>query len=1320
VGSEKKESGMRRFSTKTGTVLVAALAVIFILMAVFGCRQDTANHVDSRALPSYDGAGALAPVSPFTSFRDIPGVTAEETAAIEALQREHESFSYGMTLSTEAFITESGVGGYSVFLCEWLSELFGIRFQPEVHAWNDLVEKLNAGELDFAGNMTPTEERMKIYLMTSPVADRQYKTIQLAVSLPLDRIALIRPLRYVFLEGTAFADTVASVTDSGTYTAIFVSNYEEAYRVLESGAADAFIGDSAVVSTFDIYGDMHTEDFLPLIFSPVSMATAKDEFSSVISLVTKALQNGARPYLNYLYNKGYEAYKKNKFFTQLSEEEKSYLQNTSSVPLAARYFNYPVDFYNTYEKKWEGIVFDVLAQVENITGLKFEVVNSTTTELSDLFNMVYDGRAHIMPELIYSERRAQYVIWTKHIFLADQLALLSTSRYPNVSANEIPYKRVGVIANTVRAEMFHTWFPSAENVIDYTTDANAMLALEQGEVDLVMSSKNRLLSFLNFQEISLFKVNYLFNYPYESTFGFYKEQTVLCSIMAKALPLVDTYMITEQWLTKTYDYRTRLMEAQRPWLIGATIMSLMVLTMMVVIFLISRNEGKRLAKLVAEKTSTLSAILDATPDLIFCKDLNMHHTECNKALERYLNVRKSDIIGKDDKEAFGMPQDMIDQFAAWDKKILDEKQANIVEEYILSASGEMRLFETIKSPLMHDGKVTGLVGMSRDITRRKAAEEEAKIASEAKSRFIANMSHEIRTPMNAILGITEIILRNETLPQDVTEALYKIYNSGDLLLYIINDILDLSKIEAGKLELVPVQYEVASMINDTVMLNMTRIGSKPIEFKLSVDENIPVHLLGDVLRIRQILNNVLSNAIKYTLKGEIKLSASVEKGSSESEVIIVYSVSDTGQGMTQEQINRLFDEYSRFNAEANRTTEGAGLGMSITQNLVQMMKGNISVESEPDKGTIVTVRLPQVKDSSDVIGKELAENLEKFERNAAKQIRKTQIIFEPMPYGSVLLVDDVASNLFVAEGLMFPYGLSIDTVSSGFGAIEKIKNGKIYDIVFMDHMMPKMDGIETTKKLREMGYTHPIVALTANAIIGQSNIFMENGFDGFVSKPIDIRQLNAMLKKFVRDKQPPEVIEEANRNKDIQENSGSGRVYSRHQLDEIFVRDASRLAKGLEELQEKGAYEEEEIRTYTINVHALKSALINVGETELSAVASRLEDAGRAKDTSVMTGETGTFLNDLWAVIDKHMPHQEDVVGGKPIVEDRVYLKEKLLAIKEACKAYDRKTIKEIITELRQKEWQRETKELLAVMDENLLNGDFDALSKDVEERIRR
>ncbi|MDR0441995.1 MAG: response regulator [Treponema sp.] len=629
---------------------------------------------------------------------------------------------------------------------------------------------------------------------------------------------------------------------------------------------------------------------------------------------------------------------------------------------------------------------------------------------------------------------------------------------------------------------------------------------------------------------------------------------------------------------------------------------------------------------------------------------------------------------------------------------------------------------------------------ARDETQKKQQEEmledaleTAKTASTAKSSFLANMSHEIRTPMNAIMGTAEIKLRDDDLAPGIREALNMIYNSGDLLLSIINDILDLSKIEAGRLELSSNNYEVASMINDTVTLNMMRIGSKPIEFVLNVDENTPSVLFGDELRLKQILNNLLSNAFKYTKKGMVRLSVSAEIGDEEN-ITIVFTVDDTGQGMSDEQVARLFDEYSRFNIQANRTTEGTGLGMSITRNLIQMMNGVISVKSEVDQGSVFTVRLPQKSTGSGVLGRDLAESLQKFRVSSAKQIQRAQLVYDPMPYGKVLIVDDVESNLYVAKGLMTPYELSIETARSGFDALDIIKGGNVYDIVFMDHMMPKMDGMETVKLIRKWGYTHPIVALTADAVIGQSDIFLANGFDGFISKPIDIRQLNAALKKYVRDKQPPEVIEAANRERQAKKAAAgeaplatqpastpmatmpaSTPMATDPQLAEIFVRDANSAIITLESVYKKDSAED--IRLFTINVHAMKSALANIGEKELSAFALSLEQAGREKNTAVMSAETPAFLAQLRSTIEK-LNSQKAVEPEDSETMDEsaaAFLREKLITVKEACETYDKKTAKAAIAELKAKTWPRQIREQLDKMAEHLLNGDYDELARVAE-----
>ena len=615
--------------------------------------------------------------------------------------------------------------------------------------------------------------------------------------------------------------------------------------------------------------------------------------------------------------------------------------------------------------------------------------------------------------------------------------------------------------------------------------------------------------------------------------------------------------------------------------------------------------------------------------------------------------------------------------------------------------------------------------MMYQITRAKMKSD---LRTQQKSNFLATMSHEIRTPLNAILGMTEIQMQNASHPPSTCEAFIKINNSGNLLLNIINDILDLSKIEAGKLELVPVKYDVASLINDIVQLNYIRYESKPIEFKIEIDENIPSILVGDELRIKQILNNLLSNAFKYTDRGEVTLAVNAEcvgRGGGAVLVTLVFQVKDTGQGMTMEQVGKLFDEYTRFNLEANRATEGAGLGMTITRNLIDLMYGKINVKSTVGEGTNVTIRLPQKTDGigiRGIIGKEAAENLRQFRIGSAIQMKKSQFTHEHMPYGRVLIVDDVETNLYVAKGLMAPYGLKIDLATSGFEAIEKIKEGNLYDIIFMDHMMPKMDGIEAAKFIRGMGYTRPIVALTANALAGQAEVFLRNGFDGFISKPIDIRQLNVSLNRLIRDKQPAEVVEAAQREKAEldKKNAPAGSQNIDSELAEIFARDGEKAAVVLETLLQNNLQDEENIHMYIINVHAMKSALANIGETELSAAALRLEQAGRENDIEIIKTDTNDFLDRLRAVIAKIKPKDAGDEPGEDTEEALAFLREKLLVIREACAEFEKKTAKNALNELREKTWSHNTRELLNKISEHLLHSDFDNAAALADEFIKR
>ncbi|MCL2605503.1 MAG: ATP-binding protein [Defluviitaleaceae bacterium] len=568
------------------------------------------------------------------------------------------------------------------------------------------------------------------------------------------------------------------------------------------------------------------------------------------------------------------------------------------------------------------------------------------------------------------------------------------------------------------------------------------------------------------------------------------------------------------------------------------------------------------------------------------------------------------------------------------------------------------------------------------------------IASNAKSEFLATMSHEIRTPLNAIIGITQIQMQ-EDLPKEHAAALEKIGNSGNVLLRIINDILDMSKIETGKLALNPVKYDTPSLIGDTVQLNIVRIGSKPIKFLLDVDENLPGYLYGDDLRVKQILNNLLSNAIKYTEFGHVKLSVS-QKPEGES-VLLRFDVEDTGQGMKTEDKEQLFSKYLRFNTRANRNSEGTGLGLTITKKLVDMMGGTIRVESEYGKGSTFTVTVRQKTEGSPPIGAELAGELGKFTFLDERYNAKLQISREPMPYGKVLVVDDVETNLYVAEGLLSPYKLNVETADSGFAVLEKINGGKKYDIIFMDHMMPLMDGMETTQKLRAMGYDGPIVALTANALVGNDEIFLQNGFDGFIAKPIDIRRLNHTLNNFIRDRYPEEA------EKYIPEVSVESTEVS-PRIKKIFVSDAQKAIATLRETIAKA-----DLPLFTITAHAMKSALANVNELDASKLAGALERAGERKDGDFIVGNTETFIKILENIIEAFKPTEPERSDEGEIEEDTGYLKGQLESIIAACEEYHIQAAYDALDRLDEKPWRPETLETIErIRDELQLNSGFD------------
>jgi signal transduction histidine kinase len=396
----------------------------------------------------------------------------------------------------------------------------------------------------------------------------------------------------------------------------------------------------------------------------------------------------------------------------------------------------------------------------------------------------------------------------------------------------------------------------------------------------------------------------------------------------------------------------------------------------------------------------------------------------------------------------------------------------------------------------------------------------AEANSKAKSDFLANMSHEMRTPMNVVIGLTDLMLEEDE-PVNTRETLEKINTAGNTLMRLINDVLDISKVEAGKLELTPAPYDVASFLNDIIALNMIRAWEKPVAFKLDINESLPSTLFGDELRVKQILNNLLSNAFKYTKEGTVTLGVDYRREGGD--VLFIFNISDTGIGIRREDMARLFTDYNQVDTRANRAIEGTGLGLSITKKMVELMDGEISVESEYGHGSTFRASIRQGFSTDTPLGKETAEHLSNFRYEDKTKRPRKKAARPDLSDARVLVVDDFPTNLDVVAGMLFKYKIRVDCVTCGDEAVGRIAAGiPVYSAVFMDYMMPMMDGLEATRLIRALGTEYaknlPIIALTANVIAGNERMFLDNGFNAFLPKPFSMANLDSLIQRWIRDK----------------------------------------------------------------------------------------------------------------------------------------------------------------------------------------------------------
>jgi diguanylate cyclase (GGDEF)-like protein len=545
----------------------------------------------------------------YKSFREIPSVTPLEIQAIEALKAKDASFVYGAVLGTEAFYGKNGeIKGYAALLSEHLTELFGIKFKPAIYEWGDLLAGLASGQIDFTSDLTATEERRKIYSMTDALAERSIKYFRLKDATPISQIIESRLPRYAFLEGSIILNMVSSFSNH-EFEYSFFPSHSAVYEALKSGQVDALLDESNLEAFFDAYEDIVLTDFYPLIYNSISLSTQKPELVPIISIVQKMLQTDCFSYLIEIYNNSQQEYIKSKLERSFTKEELEYIRKNPVVPFAAEFDNYPISFYNKHENQWQGIVFDVLREVEKITELSFEVSNAPGAEWHDLLKNLENGNIPMVSELIRSKDRKGRFIWPETSLIQDKHALISRLEYPDISINEVLRAKVGLAEETAHANTFRILFPNHSNVVEFKSTNDALEALKLGNIDLLMASNNTILAMLHYMELPGFKVNILFDIPYESYFGFNKNERILSSIVDKALKRVDIKKIAEQWKQKNYDYRIKFAELQFRWLIGASVLFFLVIILLLLLYKRIHGEEKRLEILVQKRTAKLDELL---------------------------------------------------------------------------------------------------------------------------------------------------------------------------------------------------------------------------------------------------------------------------------------------------------------------------------------------------------------------------------------------------------------------------------------------------------------------------------------------------------------------------------------------------------------------------------------------------------------------------------------------------------------------------------------------------------------------------------------
>ena len=761
------------------------------------------------------------------------------------------------------------------------------------------------------------------------------------------------------------------------------------------------------------------------------------------------------------------------------------------------------------------------------------------------------------------------------------------------------------------------------------------------------------------------------------------------------------------------------------------------------------NQQKAATFIQREREKYLALLLANSPSIIIFLSQKLRIEFCTDYFVKKAGYSQpADVLGRAIADILSPFLDISDR-EELNYHIATAIQTNSPSYFYITLSfkkhSTVEYYDCVAVPMVdEEHKNSGIMLMFHDVTELNDSREAALAASRAKSSFLSKMSHEIRTPLNATIGMANLILREDITPS-IAEKVATIKNSGNHLLAIINDILDFSKIESNKLEIIKTAYLLHSVINDIVSTVNSLNKNPNVTFTAYMENEFPIKLFGDAFRLRQVLINILSNAIKYTEEGFVKMNVTWEEVDPKT-VLLNIRVVDSGIGISPEDIKTLFDEFTQFSLERNRSTDGTGLGLAISNNLIKLMGGEIKVESTYGVGSVFTVLLPQEfeyvlqSDHSEYSFLETSEEIHEGSVRVTGRIdAETQM--EDLssrfvaPEAKILVVDDVEINLMVAEGLLELYRSQVDLCDSGKEAIEAIKS-KDYDLVFMDHMMPEMDGIETVEIIRKLESPDrkyrrlPIIALTANALVGAREMFLENGFNDFLAKPIETDKLHTAMAKWIpRDKQhvienmpetreteeiPEElVLDNVNISKGVSYSGGSVKSYLNTLS--VFQRDGrSKIANLM------SALENEDLKLYAVYVHAFKAACANIGADKLSDEAKILEISSLKQDRKFIAANNDGFIRNITKLLDNIEALISKVTSSsgddKPL--DRNVLNTNLNKLKTALERFDAPSIDEASEALLDFKHDPTVGEALSMILQNAFIGKFKKAVEQIDELL--